>query len=138
MSPVAAYRANLAENARDCAELEPLNLGPGGSSLEPEMTTLFASDNARYFVSNCGRKVSAFMPVVEQRRCYGTGEKAYRYYKYYVPQADPEWVNGTAERKDRLKRAAETNLRNVTETLETLGWLPSREGLPIFTPHTVN
>lgn len=136
MSDTTAFRVNLAEQEHDCSELEPLKLGAGGSSLEPEMTYRFAGENATYFTSGCGPRVSPIMPVVEQERCFSTGEKAYRFFKVWVRQADPEWVNGSADRRAQLEGAAETYRKNVTSTLETLGWI--QEEWPSFTPHTLN
>lgn len=120
----------------DCSELEPLKLGAGGSSLEPEMTYRFAGENATYFTSKCGPRVSPIMPVVEQERCFSTGEKAYRFFKSWVPQADLEWVNASQDRRAQLERAAETYRKNVTSTLETLGWMQGE--WPSFTAHSIN
>lgn len=135
MSDTTAFRVNLAEQDHDCYELEPLNLGPGGSPLEPAMTYRFAGENATYFTARCGPRVSPIMPVLEQERCFSTGEKAFRFFKSWVPRADSEWVNGSADRRAQLERAAETYRKNVTATLETLGWM--RGGTPSFTAHSI-
>lgn len=136
MSPKSAVAVNLATEYRDCSELEPLKLGPGGSSMEPDMTYNFASENANYFTGRCGRQISQFTPIVEQQRCFGTGEKAFRFFKYWVPQADPEWVNASADRRAQLEQVAETYRQNVESTLETLGWMQG--GMPYFTTHSSN
>ena len=136
MSEVTVVRANLGAEVHDCSELEPLKLGAGGSSMEPDMTYDFAAENASYFTGRCGRQVSQIMPVVEQQRCFSTGEKAFRFFLYWVPQSDPEWVNASQDRRAQLERAAETYRRNVESTLETLGWM--RGGMPSFTALSIN
>ena len=102
------------------------------------MTYDFAAENATYFTGRCGPRISQLTPLVEQRRCFSTGEKSYRFFSSWVPQADKEWIDASEERKSRLEQAAETYMRNVTETLDTLHWLPDGDGLPIFTAHRMN
>lgn len=118
-----------------CYEMEPLELGPGGSSDEPDLSFEDAVNGAGFFLGTCARRVSALMPPVEQQTCFTVGSRAFRFLRSWIPNADVAWRNAPPDRRTRMEAQADDLEQRLRSTLDTLGWMQGVE--PRFEPRTL-